>query len=59
MLQTRIQSHDRRRDVKAESKEVRRFLTSTMEATNGWPRIRLLKRKNLTSAEKAGEGPKL
>ena len=56
--QTRIQSHGRR-DVKAESKEVRRFLTTAMEATNGWPRIRLLTRKNLTSAEKAGEDPKL
>ena len=59
MLQTRIQSHGRRRDVRAESKEVRRFLTTAMEATNGWPRIRLLRRKNLTSAERGGEGPKL
>ncbi|OWK05786.1 hypothetical protein Celaphus_00012923, partial [Cervus elaphus hippelaphus] len=59
LLQTRIQSHGRRGDVKAESKEVRRFLTIAMEATNSWPRIRLLRRKNLTSAERAGEGPKL
>lgn len=44
------------RHIKAEIKMIpnRRFLAGTLESSNGWWRIRLLRRKNLT-AEKAGD----
>lgn len=45
------------RHIKTETKMKpnRRFLAGTMELSNGWWRIKLLRRKNLTLAERAGD----
>lgn len=39
-------------------KSNRRFLRNAIESLNGWPRIRLLRRNNLTTAERAGDSLK-